>query len=156
MLQNNNRWQIAARDSEHVLLHLLQLSLPFRGIHDVGDKCVAVVEQLVPDVAKQIIAMQRVFHCNAQGMSWIAYDEDDILKHLLDCKEQRTPFMFCAVCCKHLCVFENMLLQRKVRRQWLTTSLKRRAKTLDETVKLPNGYQRVIFFKFVNARLVQT
>ena len=88
-------------------------------------------------------------------MSWIAYDEDDILKHLLDCKEQRTPFLACAVCCKNTCAFENMLLQRKVRRQWPTT-WPRRANTLDETIKLPKGYQRVIFFKIVNGRIVQT
>ena len=54
-------------------LYLLQKALPFRGIHDVGDKCVAFVEQLVPDFTKQIIAMQFVFYCNAQRVSWIAH-----------------------------------------------------------------------------------
>ena len=41
--------------------------------HLVGDKCVACVEQLVPDFTKQIIAMQFVFYCNAQRVSWIAH-----------------------------------------------------------------------------------
>ncbi len=92
---------------------MLQHVLPFLRVHNVKNQRVPLIEELLPDFAKEVIAMQMAFNCNSEGMCSISKNQNNLRKQLLRGKKQCSTLFGRTVGGKCQRMQPNVLLSKK-------------------------------------------